>query len=362
MKLHIWVLMLCFCVSTLVVKGEEEDFITDYVYPLGDTSFIVLTSEEWKIWDISQNELQSFPEPLSASAYILGMNQGILCCADDGKVKLISAQEKLPEPVLEKEDGFVVPVIAFRGCFPISWKGCNYWGRLCYRKKETVQLYIQLRDLKTFQRIHEFDITNELIKALSDNPFPFNFVGYRLYSAPSECVILELNNTHFHCFKFCNENSALIPQWYAHGEMAFPIFFNSEGTIFWGAADLSCEKRDFKTGKLLDSFSLPEKEYNNIYQCEHALVSSTDTHHPFIVTYESGIFKIYDGISFSETPLQEFEVPPDFPWEAIWFNRFHNMICIHGNQFYFCNQSGGFVVDMKTGKILRQTKFHKETK
>lgn len=169
-------------------------------------------------------------------------------------------------------------------------------------------------------------------------------------------MLLELPS-HFYRFHLSDEDSVLIPQWHMYANMDVPIVFNPEGTAFWGRNDLSCEKRDFRTGELLSSFSLPEKEYENIYQCERALVSSTDAHQPFMVTYESGLFKIYDASSSLETPLQQFKVPADFPWETISFNRFGNMICIHGNQFCFCNQSGGFVGDIRTGEIIRQTKF-----
>lgn len=136
--------------------------IEDYVYPLDETSFMVQTPEEWKIWDTSQSELRSFPEPLPASARIFGVNQGIVYYDMEAKpLQLMSAQENLHDYLWKEEDGLSIPLLPSRNPSPVSYKGRNYWGLLCYRKEGTVHLYIQLHDLRTFERIHKFEISAE---------------------------------------------------------------------------------------------------------------------------------------------------------------------------------------------------------
>ena len=319
---------------------------------------MVQTPEEWKIWDIAQDELRSFPEPLPASTMIVGVNQGIVCYLADGKTKLMSAQEKLSDYSGKGEDSVGCLILPFRGASPISYKGCRYWGCLAFRGEKNVCAYIQLRDLKTYKLIHEFQFPEDL----PDAPLKeilHGWVVHRFCSASTEYVLFQRGMSNLYCFQFCEKESTLAKQWHLTGTYGnIPMVSDTQGTVFTLQKDLGCEMRDFKTGKLLRSFSLPEKEYKNVYQCELKTVCATDTRHPYMVTDEAGLFKIYDVVSSSaEIPVLTCRIPPDFSWKAAPF-LLGNSVIIHGNQFCLCSQNGGLVIDMQTGKIVRQVRFN----
>ena len=201
MKLHHFLtLIFSFCVSSLM--ADLQDVYVEGVCPLGETSFMVQTPEEWKIWDIAQDELRSFPEPLPASTMIVGVNQGIVCYLADGKTKLMSAQEKLSDYSWGGEDSVGCLILPFRGASPIEYKGCRYWGRLAFRGEKNVCAYIQLRDLKTYKLIHEFQFPEDL----PDAPLKeilHGWVIHRFCSASTEYVLFQRGMSNLYCFQFC---------------------------------------------------------------------------------------------------------------------------------------------------------------